>query len=124
MTEEEKIAELLKPRYIVMADWPESPLCEGDIIKGESSYWGAKEKEYFHADFPKIFKPLAWYEYRKVEEMPEYVKSATGIVYKVAHPSQNGRIWHTEGEIEHRFINSTFYLPATSTDFNNNINQK
>lgn len=61
--------ELLKPRYKVIADYPESPYKIGDIEvdRGWSDTLHLK-------DFPAIFKPLAWWEERGEEDMPNYLR--------------------------------------------------
>lgn len=66
-------AELLKPRYEVIADFPHSAHKVGDILTGFKV-----TEEFFNAymeKFPHIFKKLNWWEHRKVEEMPKKVMS-------------------------------------------------
>lgn len=58
--------ELLKPRFKVIADYPVSPYPVGAIIT-------PKDAEYFDK-YPVIFKRLEWYEERKPEDMPLYLK--------------------------------------------------
>lgn len=66
--------ELMKPRYKVIADYPSlgSAANLGKVIDGEMVFdrWAW----YKMAEFPKIFRPLQWWEYRKPEDMPQYVR--------------------------------------------------
>lgn len=72
--------ELLKPRYEVIADYPGSPYSFGDILVQlrPHGYWSLPSDQCRIADdllkYPHLFKPLQWWEHRKPEEMPEYVK--------------------------------------------------
>jgi len=61
------VEELLRPRFEVIADYPESPYPVGEIIERTG-------KTTFFEKYPAIFKPLPWWSHRKIEDMPEYVK--------------------------------------------------
>lgn len=81
-----QIEELLRPRYKVIADWPGNVWPIGTIYKHETiGILNPKKCD----DFPHLFKKLAWYEDRKPEEMPDYVRVVEksiieyGNVYKV-----------------------------------------
>jgi hypothetical protein len=76
--------ELLKPRFKFIADYPLSHmyLNVGDVLtfkndNGIERYVGGKDAS-MHPDtvnsFPRLFRELQWWEERKIEEMPEYVK--------------------------------------------------
>lgn len=78
---------LLQPRYIVEANYPNSPFQVGDIlvVKHHTMY---KDGEVFALedddnvsswityakDFPNIFRKLNWWEHRELDEMPRWVK--------------------------------------------------
>ncbi len=71
--------ELLRPRYKVIADYPNSPhkiyeILESINVDGRylNKNIGLWEKDL--EKFPAIFKPLEWWEDRKAEDMPEYLK--------------------------------------------------
>ena len=70
---------LLAPRYKVIAEWPDmsEDFEIGKILNGQAVYATEHCKVRMSA-FPHLFKKLEWWEERKVEEMPEYVKQ-TGI---------------------------------------------
>lgn len=74
-------AELLKPRKIVELDYPNSPFKIGEILEFDE-----KENKFYlpfegdkifyninHEKYPHIFKPLNWWEHRKVEDMTKKV---------------------------------------------------
>ena len=70
------VAELLKPRFKVIADYPESKFKVGEIIQltwndpFPDKYGGY---ETFYNKYPHLFKKLEWWEDRKESEMPQYV---------------------------------------------------
>ncbi len=131
MTKEET---LMLPRYKVIADWPG---VAGEVIAGQiltlddefvdDLYWvgGEPFTEDKLKDYPHLFKKLEWWEERSPEEMPKFVKcimgNCIGRFYKVAAPSQNGRVWHNDNEIEHWHLTSyaKFYIPITEEEYNN-----
>lgn len=139
MTEEQRIAELLKPRYKVVADYPgnrDFPV--GKIIEfhpWEScrDYWEHSVEdcqgkrswlEQFFIDYPNIFHKCDWWENREPNEMPEYlVFHRNGNVVKPYDIDfETGYFYLTEEE----FYNNEPHLlvdvqPATKTQ---NINSK
>lgn len=157
--------ELLKPRYKVIADYP------GNIIPIGSIFWddiesiniitptGSKSIQssypYRHKDkFPHLFKKLEWWEDRKPEEMPEYVKviredcvKDTGLyckvfrwsVYDDKFPIVTGQygaelegytpLYLVRPELNfpgqvYGRLNATHLLPATAAEYEQYINQK
>lgn len=60
--------ELLKPRYKCIADWPFMPrhIKVGELVAEVFIIKAAK--------YPHLFKKLEWWEERKPEDMPEYLK--------------------------------------------------
>lgn len=68
--------ELLKPRFEVIADYPDSEFKVGEIedrdwmkyVNGEDETDGILWKI---SDFPHLFRKLNWWEHRKVEDMPK-----------------------------------------------------
>lgn len=75
--EGDKVAELMKPRYKVIADYPDSKYKVDEIIELTwndplpNKYGGYQS---FYNKYPHLFKKLQWWEERKEDEMPEYVK--------------------------------------------------
>lgn len=131
--------ELLFPRYKVIAIWPGmhlEPFALHQVVtlqphKEEDTegfiYIPYKHKpknfmwESFFTLFPHLFKKLEWWEGRKPDEMPEYVKYNDGI-YKVEKPLTiiSGYIY-TEGEVIEAPLKQT--LPATLAEYEQYTNQ-
>lgn len=74
------IEQLMQPKYEVIADYPEQKDSIGFIYEGDgwSKFWWNEMER-----CPAIFRKLQWWEHRKPEEMPEYVKTESGIVVPV-----------------------------------------
>lgn len=68
---------LLKPRYKVIADYPNSIYSIGEIIECD-----AEEDCTLHK-WPAIFKKLHWSEDRKPEDMPQFIKSKDKRVWLI-----------------------------------------
>lgn len=78
--------DLLKPRYRVIADYPNSPFNIGEIIRQDSAglpnnyisdagYYRDRHPE----SYPAIFKKLEWWEERSESELPKYVKVKNAV---------------------------------------------
>lgn len=71
--------ELMKPRYKVIADYPDSTFEVGEI---EDRNWSAYVNGEDDTDgviwslesFPHLFRKLEWWEERKPEDMPQYLR--------------------------------------------------
>lgn len=71
--------QLLKPRWKVIADFPDSDFKVGSIedrnwckyVNGEDATDGIA---WNISDFPHLFKELEWWEERAIEDLPDYVK--------------------------------------------------
>lgn len=77
--------ELLKPRYKVIADYPSNIHKIGSIIKNDDGAKFDRIRYYGCAKYPHLFKPLQWWEERKPEDMPEYLKHNLGTIHKTAN---------------------------------------
>lgn len=77
------MTDLMKERFEVIADYPNSPFKIGMICQlteihpysGMSFIYDdvtVVSPEWF-VKYPAIFKPLAWYEEREINELPEYL---------------------------------------------------
>ena len=77
--------ELLKPRYKVIADYPNCTFSVGQVLvqddKEETDFWTGDQlyTDRYPKQYPHLFKKLEWWEERKPEDMPEYVKDNTSI---------------------------------------------
>ena len=63
------VEELMKPRYKAVADYPKSIHPVGEIIQYDY------DKDGTLGNWPHLFKPLEWWEDRKPEDIPKYIKS-------------------------------------------------
>lgn len=112
------------PRYKVIADWPGSLSIEvGQIITGNVGEVGA---EMFRLDaFPHLFRKLNWWEERKVEDMPEYVKWDVDI-YPTWKKIMKVDKWNSNGSFDHENVTISVIncFPATEQQYNDYINSK
>lgn len=78
LTQEQKVQELLRPRYKVIALFPGSKRMVGDIVEFQDlPGWPTKE---YYEDFPHLFRKLEWYQERRIEDMPYYLKRKGEVV--------------------------------------------
>ena len=99
------VEDLMQPRYKVIKMWPDmgpGGYFEGQIItlSGSSNrqYYavinGNDVYDAFFDTFPHLFKKLEWWEERKAEEMPKYVRfgdlDKRHAVYKIEELHLNG----------------------------------
>lgn len=125
------VEEILRPRYKVIADYPMSKMYFniGDVL-----YWNQQHDSYRIDDkkvsmaketvesYPHLFKRLEWWEERKPEDMPEYVKCIK-TPDNFHFPEQFYRVHYANGicysNIQMAVIFETnCYLPATLQEFN------
>lgn len=68
--------DLLKPRFEVIADYPDNEWDVGDIIDKDWAHTGADDITVLWkiSDFPHLFRKLNWWEKREESEMPIYLK--------------------------------------------------
>lgn len=131
------VQELLKPRYKLIADYPNSEFRVGDVLEFKSIYpysgyallFGSDKiisTEYLD-DFKHLFKKLEWWDERKVEEMPEYVKM-TAYIKPITNNDENlelekGQIVKPEKwglnsfEISHWVFSASLAVPAAEEEY-------
>jgi hypothetical protein len=77
--------ELMKPRYKVIADWPNMPdsVKVGDIVNHNAVF----RDNSLCSSFPHLFKKLEWWHERREEDLPKYigVKNEHGVFIWI-HP--------------------------------------
>jgi len=120
--------ELLKPRYKVIADYPNSVHKIGSIILTEDYAPFDRIKYYRCADYHHLFRKLEWWEDRKPENMPEYVNTGKKIL-KVTkwHIDKDVYEYDVWFEAEGGHPNGHTVLtrvPATKEEYDLFINQK
>lgn len=116
-TEEQKIAELLKPRYKVIADYPGSPFKVNDVLNernGEDKFYN-----WIHMmeSYPHLFRKISWWEDREEKDMPEYLSRmihGRKVVKKLS-----GKNFLDDDYMEWQFggYNRNDFLPATKLEF-------
>lgn len=104
--------ELLRPRYKVIAKWPgmEAEPFHFDQIITLQRHVSEDGNEFIHVpikhmpnsymrqgffdNYPHLFQPLQWWEERKPEDMPEYVKGDEAVfkaVWREGAITENGK---------------------------------
>lgn len=132
--------ELLIRRYKMIAPVPFEPAKSmynvGDIFTddGKNTVRNQNGDAVYPVEwdkYPHLFKPFAWWEDRKPEDMPRFVKRLRNDksieVMRVLDPRCNMRKFgHEPNTIEHRFIypDGTGYIPATLEEYNAYINKQ
>jgi len=115
------VEELLAPRYKVIADYPGNLWDVGTLLPSE--YHAIKELSpnmiAFYDKYPHLFRKLEWWEERKPEDMPEYLKTIhhDGRIYKaIEHniKASNGLGFINENGLRKSYCN---YLPTTLEDY-------
>ena len=123
-----EIEMLLKPRYEVIADYPNSVLKVGSIveIKGDApfdviQYYGCSR-------YPHLFRKLQWWEKRKPEEMPEYLKDEHGEIWRVREYTKSNVVFLFKNFVDRDFPygdHDLYYLlPATESEYTLYINNQ
>lgn len=118
--------ELLIERYKVIAPYPHSPYKVGDIIKPNNGRfvltqtshrdeWGETVRtEHLHKievakEYGNLFEPLPWWKDRKVEDMPQFVRS---IKQEYEYGVEVGRVVKVK---EWVLISETMYVIQSKT---------
>lgn len=143
------VEELLMPRYKVIADYPHNPYKVGDLLeeftktafKLTVTYNGNSMDETQANTYPAsaiekmphLFRKLNWWEERKVEDMPEYVKLVIKGKTQYVHKVEKWIGENSVGQPLYEYFNAVNYLstacvselePATEQEYNTFINSK
>lgn len=114
--------ELLRPRYKVIADYPNSIYKIGEIVQqfGQDFFNTA-----FFEKYPLIFRKLEWWEEIEEKDMPEYVKwnydniPEYGSVEKVMGAELTWTMGiKVNSQVNH--VKAEYFLPATKEEYENN----
>lgn len=123
--------ELLKPRYKVMMDYPESKFTKGQILtKGnDEPRFGNEHNNIDEAEmqkYPNVFHKLRWSEEINKADLPPYVKVITksldtyGKILKVKQWNFGGsknKVTKVFQDIWADMYNATHLLPATEEEY-------
>lgn len=137
--------QLLKKRFKVIADYPKSNYAVGEILtKGDAGMvftmphekdicGNVREPIESIEKYPHLFKELQWWEDRKPEDMPEYVKEGE-YIFKAKWLIKKGELKmkifeYPDDELqwaEYYVVNSvmSFFSIATESEYLNYINSK
>jgi hypothetical protein len=115
MTQEE----LLKPRFKVIADYPESIFKIGDIKNADMILNGTTGNPIYLRSYPHLFKELKWYEHQRLENMPLYIKGMYKAIFKVDRYEGSAEGWWTPIVNDKRWVLDPTMLPATEEEYNN-----
>lgn len=138
--------ELLKPRYKVIADYPGNLWQIGEILDRDWGWNGDDENGFKNkvSDYPHLFKPLQWWEDRKKDDMPDYVKQEGMVdsrnrpipdrVIKVnthwantaTHPYGNVKVFSSSDNPQYELYSQMYFdwQPATESEYHTYINSK
>lgn len=142
-----KVEELMKPRIKVMMDYPDCEYEVGQIIQfvQKSTYYTGepewetgfiltKNGEQVQScikkfePYPDIFKPLEWWEDRKLEDMPEYIQYAGQMAYKIERYELDERmgLYGISAKYEDcpLWLNGMPVLPITEFEYNEYLKTK
>ena len=120
---------LTQPRYLVIADYPNSPFNVGNILTqytqfNKTSYW-VNDNLYTDRhpeDYPHLFRLLHWSECLTEETIPQYVKNIQSKkIYRVRNFHKTDMKAY---DINGKFMNLKLYLPATLSEYNEYIKNK
>ena len=116
------VEELLKPRYKVIAEYTSMAKWKiGDIIIPiVGNFANPIEVEQMLSKYPHLFRKLEWWEDRKPEEMPSFLKDiGDGQIYKVSkyEDKRMVTIIANKGYNDLRYTSIHHFVPSTYEDF-------
>lgn len=121
--------ELLKPRYKVIADWPDNLFNLGDIlIESDIVEDWVQTDNFLHGlnkssvdKYPHLFCRLEWWEERKPEDMPKYIKwgDNVGKLGDIFSKNLNGIAIATFPNENGVAMHLSEYEPATEEEYLN-----
>lgn len=122
--------QLLIPRYMCTGTpgkplWEGSPFFHGAVFHGEiyrlMNLEVSGHTDYNFSNMPHLFRPMPWWEGRKIEDMPEYVRLKSKV-FKVEKYCISGNEFITDGKKIIKSLANT--LPATEQEYNEYKKQK
>jgi hypothetical protein len=123
--------QLLAPRYEVIAEDTTGDFVKGQILVRDdedilfSNYFGFEISEDTIKALPHLFNPLQWWEQRKVNEMPKYVKTGSGNrIAKARFDMQDTSAYFMFLDHEVHPYSPSGWFPATEEEYNKYINSK
>jgi hypothetical protein len=136
------VEELLRPRIKCMIRYPDSPFPVGAILEqdieepniyhyrdSQNRHWTLEDPQLY----PEVFKEMQWWEDRKPDDMPKYVKEGDFIgkaKWKAGVVTENGqqpmRMSFEDSNGDWQAIPNVmcFFQPATLADYQAYINNQ
>lgn len=126
--------DLMRPRFLVIADYPGLKISVGSILIPNrldgtiNNEWVTPDNNnrcclygYDLSEYPHLFRKLSWWEFRKPEEMPEYVKRVeSGRVYRLADADEKYEFgFEFDYPMAEHNVLYNECLPATAADYTN-----
>jgi hypothetical protein len=116
------IEELMKPRYKVVADYPNAFAIVGSVWhEDERAHYVMHHEELDVEKYPHLFKKLQWWEERDIEDLPQYIKWTNSEGHFVRHTPE----WKYIKEDLYMMLDGKDYakvhkddLPATIEEYN------
>lgn len=141
MNEQQKIEELLKPRYEVIAPYPAyrgHGIEVGDILTDPGDNECVRNQKgqavvAFHWDmFPHLFKPLQWWEKRSASDFTLWLRDVgDGEVFRVMQYNDNGEVYvfknvkpNRDGGMPVTRTHCKHFTPCTESEYTAYINSK
>ena len=127
MSEEQTIENRLTPeqlmqkRYKVIADYPNSGMDVGAVIPFKDWPELSPYQIIFYNKYPNIYRELHWWENREQKDMPDYVKTKNGVIWKVTGWDLREKWCNAEDAYTPIYLE--LCLPATETDYTQYINR-
>ena len=124
------VEDLLKPRYLVIANYPNSYYKVGSILKEKKDHEPSYEfiAKSMAQKYPEIFRKLEWWEMRDEKDMPQYIKWMCNEEIQIVKVD---KYYHKFDMIIAVVENDEFVigdanhdLPATEQEYLNYINSK
>lgn len=117
--------QLLVPRWKCIADYPGNTFYIGEIFDLPSEFThqqiiikGNNEEIDLDVDlhkYPLIFRKLEWWEDRKLEDMPKYIKFRnSNEIFETDTYTGHGEAIMNKTNIHHNLF---YYLPATEEEY-------
>ena len=121
--------DLTPPRYLVIADYPNSHYEIGQIIElsvpKDASGWDMvtlANNEEIMPKYPHLFRLLHWSECLTDETIPQYVKNIQSKkIYRVRNFHKTDMKAY---DVNGKFMNLKLYIPATHNEYNEYIKNK
>lgn len=120
--------ELLKPRYKVIADYPNSPHKVGELLYQSETTTSLTR----YSDYPHLFKRLEWWEERTLDDMVsvKFVKVVNyvgywrvGDIVPVEDYIINNGKFHSYNLKYGKYHQPKFLLPATEQEYQEYLTQ-